>query len=81
MVDQWWSWVLTVLGVSGLHLAGRRNAWGWAIGVAAQVLWLAYAVTTRQWGFLASAVVYGAVHLNNFVHWRRKTPPAGGGES
>jgi hypothetical protein len=72
-VSEWWSWLLTLVGVSGLWLAGRRSAWGWAVGLGAQGLWIAYALATSQEGFLASAVVYGSVYLKNFLAWR-KTP-------
>lgn len=69
-MTQWWSWLLTVVGVSGLYLAGRRNWWGWAIGLGAQVLWIAYAVSTSQWGFLGSAGAYGWVYARNLLAWR-----------
>lgn len=67
---QWWSWALTGMGVTALYLAGRRSPWGWAVGIGAQVLWLAYSVTTRQWGFLASCVPYSLVYIKNFLSWR-----------
>ncbi|MCX5066592.1 hypothetical protein OOJ91_11960 [Micromonospora lupini] len=78
MPSQWWSWALAVVGVFGLYLAGRRSPWGWAVGIAAQVLWLAYSVVTRQWGFLASAVAYGWVYTLNFRRWRRDARAAAG---
>ncbi len=68
----WWSWVLTVVGVTGLWFAGRRKAYGWAIGLGAQLLWIVYAVVTRQWGFIASAFIYGAVYARNYATWRRE---------
>jgi hypothetical protein len=67
-VNALWSWVLMAVGVTGLWVAGRRPAVGWGIGVAAQVLWVAYALATAQLGFLVSAGVYGSVYLAN---WRR----------
>ena len=70
MVPIWWSILLTAVGVLGLWVAGRRSAWGWAIGIAAQALWIAYAVATRQWGFIASALAYGWVYSRNFWSWR-----------
>jgi hypothetical protein len=69
-VNQLWSWLLTVWGVTGLILAGRRRAVGWAIGLSGQALWFAYAVSTRQWGFIASCFAYGAVYLRNWMAWR-----------
>lgn len=68
-----WSWVLAAVGVTGLYLAGRRIWWAWLIGLAAQVLWIAYAIATAQYGFLVSATAYGAVYLRNAVLWRRET--------
>jgi len=68
----WWSWLLTAVGVTGLYLAGRRSRWGWAIGLAAQVLWIAYALVSRQYGFIVSALAYGAVYARNLVAWSRE---------
>lgn len=73
-MSAYWSWILTAVGVTGLYLAGRKNWIGWAVGLGAQVLWLAYAVTTRQWGFLVSAGAYGWVYFTNLRRWLRPTP-------
>ena len=72
---QWWSWVLTAIGVFGLWLAGRKSPWGWAVGLGAQGPWLAYALTTQQYGFVVSACAYGWVYLKNFRAWRRSVSP------
>lgn len=49
MNPQLWSWLLMAVGVTGLYLAGKRSWTGWAVGLAAQLLWLAYSITTEQW--------------------------------
>lgn len=71
-----WSWILTAGGVFGLWLAGRRNVWGWAVGLAMQMLWVAYAVATVQWGFIVSALAYGTVYARNWIRWRREADRA-----
>lgn len=71
-MNQWWSWLLTGVGVTGLYFAGRKNKVGWAIGFAAQSLWILYAVATRQWGFIVSAGAYGSVYARNWLRWRRE---------
>lgn len=71
-MSQTWSWVLTAVGVSGLYLAGRRSWIGWAVGLAAQALWLTYGLMSGQYGFIASAFAYGSVYTMNLRKWRRE---------
>lgn len=68
----WWSWLLMAMGVLGLWLAGQKNVWGWAVGLAAQPFWIAYAIVSEQWGFVVSALVYGLVYARNFIWWWRE---------
>lgn len=70
MVPWWWSWLLTAVGVTGLYLAGSKKRLGWLVGIGAQGLWIAYALATEQYGFLASALAYGAVYVRNARKWR-----------
>lgn len=70
-MSQWWSWGLTAIGVFGLFLAGRKVWWSWFIGLGAQVPWIFYAVSTKQYGFIVSAFAYGWVYLKNGLAWRR----------
>ena len=64
-----WSWILTAFGIVGLYLAGSKNAYGWIIGLCAQILWLTYAIFTQQYGFIVSAFAYGFVYFRNFHKW------------
>lgn len=67
----WWSIVLAVIGVTGLYLTTKKLAAGFAVGVAVQVLWIAYAVVTKQWGFIGSALAYGSVNALGLYRWTR----------
>lgn len=67
-----WSYILTIVGVLGLYLAGRKNMYGWAVGFGAQGLWIAYAIATSQWGFIFSALAYGTVYARNYLRWKRE---------
>jgi hypothetical protein len=64
----WWSVLLAAVGVFGLWLAGRKNMWG--VGASAQILWVVYALVSKQYGFLLSAFAYGWVYLMNLIKWR-----------
>jgi hypothetical protein len=72
VIPWWWSVLLTTVGVVGLFLAGSKYKLGWAVGLGAQGLWIAYAIATQQWGFLASAGAYGYVYARNYIRWLRE---------
>lgn len=72
MIPQYWSWLLAVIGVTGLYLAGSHRLIGWQIGLGVQALWIIYAIMTHQWGFIASALAFGAVNLRNLLKWKRE---------
>lgn len=65
----WWSWLLAVIGVFGLYLTTRKMAAGYAVGVAVQILWITYAIVTAQYGFIFSALAFGAVNALGFYKW------------
>lgn len=69
-MSQWWSWLLTAVGVFGLYLADKRDRRGWIVGIGAQSLWIAYATATKQWGFYVSALAYGWVYIKNARAWK-----------
>ena len=70
VTDQLWSWVLSAIGVTGLLLVGRRHWWAWGITALNEVLWIVYAVVTRQFGFIFGALAYISVHAHNARRWR-----------
>jgi hypothetical protein len=74
-VNPWWSWILTILGLSGMWLAGRKIRAGWLLGVAGQMVWAAYAVATEQWGFLVAAAGFTWVYTCNWCRWGRRRKP------
>lgn len=71
-----WSIILAGIGILGVYLAGKKNALGWAVGLAAQVLWIVYGIATGQLGFIASALVYGFFYGKNWLAWRKPAGPS-----
>lgn len=65
-----WSYALAPFGLAGMILAGRRNAWGWALSFTTQGMWAAYAINTQQWGFLPGTLGYALIYARNFLRWR-----------
>lgn len=66
-----WSFVLSFIGIAGILLAGSKYKVGWLIGFFVQPLWIVFAVTTEQYGFILNAVIYAAVYARNWLLWRR----------
>lgn len=66
MTLEQWSWTLTLIGVAGLYLVSRGYRWAWLINIGAQLLWVVYALTTDQPGFLFAAFAYGWVFVLNY---------------
>lgn len=70
--NQIWSWVLSIVGLAGFFLAGKKVWWAWYVNIANQVLWTAYALLTEQWGFLAGTVFYFVVFTRNAYLWTKE---------
>jgi len=67
-----WSWILAAIGVTGIFFVGKKTVWGWLILLANECIWIAYAVSTKQYGFIISALAYGAVYIRSYIHWKRE---------
>jgi hypothetical protein len=70
--DLIWSVVLSLLSVSITWLAGSGRRIAWGVGFVCEVLWTIYSVTTRQWGFLISVVLFTAVYVRNWRRWGKE---------
>lgn len=67
-----WSWLLTVVGVTGMYLVGNKNRNGWLVAVASQGLWITFAIITGQLGFIVAAVIYGTIFIKNYLNWSKE---------
>jgi hypothetical protein len=66
-----WSWVLAIVGCTGIFFVGKKTLSGWLILMLNECLWLIYAVTTRQYGFIFASVGYGAIYIKSYSEWRK----------
>lgn len=67
-----WSWVLAAIGVTGIFFVGRKTIWGWLILLLNECIWIAYAVATKQYGFIFMATAYSAVYIKSYLKWREE---------
>ena len=67
-----WSYVLAAVGVTGIFFVGRKTIWGWLILLTNECIWIAYALATKQYGFILMATAYSAVYIKSFIGWRKE---------
>lgn len=72
-VSQLWSWGLAAVGVTGVYLTTKKLYAGYVVGVLVQALWLAYSFSTKQYGFIFSALAFGWVNALGWYRWTRNT--------
>jgi hypothetical protein len=65
-----WSWVLAVIGVTGIYFVGRKTIWGWLVLLTNECIWIVYAFATDQYGFIFAATAYSIVYIRSYLHWR-----------
>ena len=63
--------VVILVGVLGLWLAGNRHPAGWALAAGAHLLWLPWALGSRQYGFGLAVAAFGLVALRNYRNGQR----------
>lgn len=72
MNNQIWSWLLSIVGLVGFFLAGKKVWWAWYVNILNQVFWLVYSLITGQLGFLVSTFFYAALFTKNAIAWTRE---------
>jgi hypothetical protein len=68
----YWSWILAVIGVTGIFLVGQKTIWGWLVLTTNELLWIGYALSTKQYGFIIMAMAYMAVYIKSYREWNKK---------
>jgi len=67
-----WSWVLAIVGVIGIYFVGKKTIWGWLVLLFNECIWIIYATTTKQYGFIFSAIAYAGVYIRSYIHWSKE---------
>lgn len=64
-------YVAALVTAVGMVLVGKRRWYGWGVTLAAEALWLAYAIRHGIGGLALLCVIYAVVYARNLVVWRR----------
>lgn len=64
-------WLAALLNLVGLVLLGKRIAWGWLFGIAAECLWMVRAQSKGMPDLMFISAVYILVAGLNWFKWRQ----------
>jgi hypothetical protein len=70
--EWYWSWVLGIVPLFAMWQIGNRHRWAFLLMAVGEVLWVGWAVLTRQWGFVPGSFIWGGIALRNWASWRRE---------
>jgi hypothetical protein len=65
-------WVVTIVGLTGFFLAGRKIWWAWYVNLGCQALWVAYAIVSQQYAFIIAAMAYSIIFVKNAIAWTKE---------
>ena len=71
-VNSYASYVLVLSGASAMFVIGRKKRFGWLWFIFNEFMWTAYALITKQYGFILGAILYGIVGVKSYLHWSKK---------
>lgn len=59
----------SILILIGMYITGRKNRWGFALGLLGEVCWFARGVQTGLFDLMLLASVFAVMHCYNFRQW------------
>ena len=65
----WMPWILSAITIYMTVLAGNKNRYAWAIGLANQALWLIWIVASESWGLIPMNIALWIVYGRNHLKW------------
>lgn len=71
-VNNYASYVLVLSGAAAMFVIGRKKRFGWLWFIFNEFMWTAYALITKQYGFILGAILYAGVGVKSFLHWKKK---------
>lgn len=64
------TYILSIITIITMVLAGNKSRWAWVIGLGNQALWGFYIVHTGQWGLSLMTAAITIVYARNLAKWK-----------
>ncbi len=68
------SYILAVVGITGLLVAARRPRVGWWFNIASQAVWITFGAVTAQYGFIVMSAGYTIAYVRLLRRAYQATP-------
>lgn len=65
------TWIMSVLTLFSMYLAGNRSNQAWSLSLFNQLLWLIYITGTMQWGLIPMNVGMWFISYRNYKLWKK----------
>lgn len=62
-------YLLSALTIYTMFLAGNKRKGAWLVGLANQLLWLAWIILTHSWGLIPMNLALWVVYTRNYIKW------------
>lgn len=65
-------WFLSVITMIYLYLMGKKTIWGPVLGVFAQLFWIYFSITSKNYGLIVCSIGIMVIQINNVRLWGNK---------
>ena len=66
-------WVLAGMVLISTWMIGRKNKWGWVVGLMASAGWAVYTFQIQEYALATNAIFMSAIRIRSGVQWFRES--------
>ena len=70
LISSYLPWLISVITISQLVMAGNKHRNAWLVGLGNQFLWLTWIIASASWGLLPMNMAIWFVYGRNHLKWR-----------
>jgi hypothetical protein len=69
-IIQYLPWLLSLITIYSMLLAGNKKRGAWIVGLTNQALWLLWIILSSAWGLLPMNIALWVIYYRNFIKWK-----------
>ncbi len=69
-IETYLPWLLSVITIYTMFIAGDRKSYTWLVGLGNQALWLTWIIVAGAWGLIPMNIALWVVYMRNHLKWR-----------